>query len=601
MRPSPILVVDDEPDNFDVIETLLADQGYQLHYAAQGQDVLASLEACQPDLLLLDVMMPGIDGIEVCQRIRALPKWEALPIIMVTALTGKKDLAQCLAAGADDFISKPVNRLELIARTRAMLRIRHQYQQLVTFNDRLESTVQRRTAKLHAMIFQDELTSLPSRTALLKSLTQRLQFEQESCGLLYLDCDQFKLVNGSFGYAVGDQLLIEIAQRLKQHLRPDDMLARTGEDEFCFLLGKVEDVRALEDFVERILKCFNQPFSVAHCDIFMTVSLGIALSHDVNHPPEVYLNRHQLPEKHLPDKLLQAADTAMYQAKLRGRGCYQIFDPQMHSDSFNRLTLESDLQRALDQQEFTLHYQPIIDLETQEIAGFEALVRWQHPTRGMVSPGEFIPCMETSGMIVPLGMMVLEQACHQLYNWQQKGGPHLTMSVNLSVRQFACPTLLADIDRVLAQTLIDPKDLKLEITESAIMNNAEAAIALIEALRSRHIQISIDDFGTGYSSLGYLHRFPVDNLKIDRSFVQMLDDADGGATSMDNRKYHVVDMIVALSQQLDLAVIAEGIETSQQLAWLKQLGCQFGQGYFFYKPLAATDIEEMHLIREKVR
>ena len=575
MRQFSILIVDDEPDNFDVIEALLSNQDYQFHYAANGQDAIDSLDLFQPDVILLDVMMPGIDGIKVCQRIKAMPTWKAVPIIMVTALTSKTNLAKCLEAGADDFITKPVNRLELTARVRSMLRIYQQYQQLAIFNATLEQTVQQRTAQLQTMIFQDALTNLPSRTFLLEKLAEVLQREESSFAVVYLDCDQFKLVNGSFGYAVGNQLLLAITERLQQHLRPGDVLARMGEDEFCFLLYHIDGEHALEPFIQTILRSFEASFVVAGCEIFMTASIGIALGNSAYQQPE---------------EPLQDADTAMYKAKLCGKGSYQIFDHQMSLAILNRLTLENDLQRALQQQEFVAYYQPIVNLQTEKICGFEALVRWQHPDRGMVSPGEFIPCMEETGLIVPVGMVVLRQACQQLRLWQQSGWTELTMSVNLSVRQFSCPTFLADIDRVLAETAVNPAHLTLEITESAIMDNARMAIALTEQLRSRKIQISIDDFGTGYSSLGYLHRFPVDNLKIDQSFVNQM--------HIGNRNYQVVDTIIALSHQLELAVIAEGIETTQQLQWLQQLGCEFGQGYLFSKPLAAAEIERIHFPKE---
>ncbi|MEA5489925.1 MULTISPECIES: EAL domain-containing protein [Pseudanabaena] len=580
MKKPSILVVDDEPDNFDVIETLLStsedfeqeNQDYNLHYAANGKDAISSLEIFQPDLILLDVMMPDMDGIEVCRRIKAMPQWSAVPIIVVTALTTKKDLAQCLFAGADDFISKPVNRLELTARVRSMIRIHQQYQQLATFNTQLEAMVQSRTAQLQNMLLEDTLTKLPSRTFLVQELKKRLQTGDSSLALVYIDCDQFKLVNGSFGHAVGNQLLIAIAQRLQKHLRPRDLLARMGGDEFCFLLQGIEEEISLEPFLQEILQSFTQPFTVANCEIFITVCMGIALGKYSDHKPE---------------ELLQDADTAMYQAKLRGKDSHQIFDRQMHLAMYNRLILENDLQRALELQEFILFYQPIIELQTQKLVGFEALVRWRHPERGMVSPAEFIPSMEMTGLIVPVGMLVFKQACEQLYAWQQQGWTELTMSINLSVRQFSCTTLLADIDHIIAETQANPAHIKLEITESAIMDNAETAIAITKELRSRQIQISIDDFGTGYSSLGYLHRFPVDNLKIDRSFVSQI--------QTENRNYHVVDTIIALSNQLGLAVIAEGIETKEQLEWLQKVGCQYGQGYLFSKPLPASEVEKVYL------
>jgi len=572
MDDPSLLIVDDEPKNFDVIETLLNEQDYQLHYAASGEDAINSLDLFEPDVILLDVMMPGIDGIEVCRRIKAMPKWESVPIIMVTALTTKTDLARCFEAGADDFISKPVNRLELTARVRSMLRIRQQYQQLATFNATLEETVQQRTAQLHSMIFQDALTELPSRTYLLQKLTEVVQARESGFAVVYLDCDQFKLVNGSFGYAVGNQLLIAIAARLKQYLHSEDLLARVGEDEFCFLLQHTRDEHDLDVFIQAILQSFESAFMVADCEIFMTACMGIVVGSNAYHKPEEFL---------------QNADTAMYRAKLRGKGCYQTFNHQMSLAMLNRLTLENDLQRALKHQEFVIYYQPIVDLQTEKICGFEALLRWYHPDRGMISPAEFIPCMEETGLIVPVGMVVLRQACQQLQIWQQQGWTELTMSVNLSVRQFACPTLLADIDQVLAETAVDPTQLKLEITESVIMENAAMAIALTEQLRSRQIQISIDDFGTGYSSLSYLHQFPADHLKIDRSFVSQM--------QAENRNYQVVRIILTLSKQLGLTVVAEGIETPEQLQWLQQLGCEAGQGYLFSKPLAAADIERRFL------
>jgi diguanylate cyclase (GGDEF)-like protein len=572
MNVPSVLVIDDEPDNFDVIETLLNDRDYQLHYAASGQEAIDSLNLFEPDVILLDVMMPGMDGVEVCRCIKAMPKWKAVPIVMVTALVTKVELARCLTAGADDFISKPVNGLELTARVRSMLRIHRQYQQLVTFNARLEATVQQRTAQLQTMIFQDALTMLPSRTFLLQKLAEVLQAGESSFAVVYLDCDRFKQVNGSFGYAIGNQLLIAITERLQHHLRPGDVLARIGEDEFCFLVHQIDDASALEPFIQAILRGFDASFVVADCELFMTACIGIALGSSVYQQPE---------------EPLQDADTAMYKAKLRGRGCYEVFDRQMSLAMLNRLTLENDLQRALEHQEFVTYYQPIVNLQTQKVVGFEALVRWHHPDRDMVLPGEFIPCMEETGLIVPVGMLVLGLACRQLGVWRQRGWTQLTMSVNLSVRQFTCPTLLADIDRVLAETAVNPAFLKLEITESAIAENAGRAIALIEQLRSRQIQISIDDFGTGYSSLGFLHCFPVDILKIDRSFVNQI--------QAGNRNYQVVNTIITLSNQLELAVIAEGIETTQQLQCLQKLGCEFGQGYLFSKPLAGAEIERIYL------
>ncbi|MGG6240524.1 two-component system response regulator [Nodosilinea sp. AN01ver1] len=583
--PHSILIVDDEPSNFEVIETLLAidaaeetfskqAQAYQLHYAASGAAALAALDLFQPDVILLDVMMPGMSGLEVCQRIKAMPQWQAVPIIMVTSLTSKADLARCFTAGADDFIGKPVTRLELTARVRSMLRIRQQYKALATFNASLEKTVQERTAQLQASLNRDALTQLPSRTFLLQQLDEILRAKCFSFAVVYLDCDQFKLVNSAFGHAVGNQLLLAIAERLQQLLHPSDILARLGEDEFCFLLRHVDCEADLEPFIRTVLQSFASSFMIGDCEIFMTACLGIALGNSAYQHPE---------------EPLQDADTAMYKAKLRGKNCCQIFDCQMSVAMLARLTLETDLRRGLDNQEFVAYYQPVVDLKTETVCGFEALVRWRHPDRGMVSPDEFIPCMEETGLIVPVGIMVLHQACQQLLTWHQQGWKDLTISVNLSVRQFASPTLLIDIDRVLAETGVDPSSLKLEITESALLENADVAIDLMEQLRSRHIRISVDDFGTGYSSLSSLHRFPLNDLKIDRSFVSQMDE--------NSRNFKIVSTIISLSDQLELTVVAEGIETRQQLDHLRQLGCTLGQGYLFYPPLSVRDIETHILTR----
>ncbi|MEB3224714.1 MAG: EAL domain-containing protein [Synechococcus sp.] len=576
MQILSILVVDDDPTNFEVIEAILTthegkwngQKAYQLHYANSGRAALEQLSFYDPDLILLDVMMPDMDGIAVCQTLKSDPQWQTVPIIMATALTEKQDLARCLAAGADDFISKPLNSIELSARVQSMLRIRHQQKRLETFNAQLEAKVQERTAALNRLIMEDSLTGLPSRTGLLRALTKKLEASETSLVLVYIDCHHFQLVRNSLGYEVSDQLLQAIAQRLKQHLRADDLLARIGEDMFCVVRSGVDTFAEAEPLMQTLQTSFEAAFSVGDLSIYVATYMGIALEKSLQQGA---------------DNLLQAANTAVYHAKHRGRGAVQNFDPAMHTAILNRLTLENDLQRALEKQEFITYYQPIINLDNGQIVGMEALVRWQHPERGMVSPGEFIPCMEATGLIVPVGLLVLEQACEQLRIWHDMGYRHLTMSVNLSVRQFSCPTLITDINRVLKNTGVNPACLKLEITESAIMDNPKTAIAITQELRAQGLQISIDDFGTGYSSLAYLHRFPVDVLKIDRSFVNQI--------QADHPETAIVDIILALSRTLKISTIAEGIETAYQLEKLKCLGCGYGQGYLFSRPLPAAELE----------
>ena len=577
MKIPVILVVDDEPNNFEVIEALLAAENYKLHSATSGKEALEILASVQPDLILLDIAMPEMDGLAVCQKIKAMPQWQSIPIIIVTAVTGKLVLAKCLETGADDFISKPVSGLELRARVRSMLRIRQQHQQLSAFNTHLEATVQERTEQLQTMIAQDSLTKLPSRTKLLEKLAECLARKDSTLAVIMLDCDQFHLVNGSFGHMFGDKLLVAISQRLLKKIPPSHILARLGEDEFCWVVNPISEANAtaIDSVIQTISNSFQQPFLVEGCEIYMTASMGIAFSQ------EHYQTEAQL---------LQAADTAMYQAKLKGKGSVQIFSPQMHVQIHDRLTLETELQRALHNQEFTAFYQPIIHLETLKIVGFEALIRWQHPEKGILPPGLFIPSIEASGLIEPVGILIFQKACQQLQIWQQRGWPELTMSINVSPRQFNSPNLLDSIDQVLTETQVNPACLKLEITESAIMGSVDNATALTKELQARQIQVSIDDFGTGYSSLKYLNCFLVNNLKIDRSFIKEF--------TSERTHYPIVNTIVALAQELGLSIIAEGIETQQQLLWLQNLKCDFGQGYFFSKPLPASEIEKKYLNRD---
>lgn len=563
--PLSILVIDDNPDNFDIIETLLADQDYQLLYAPGGRQGLAYLEVCQPALILLDVMMPDIDGIEVCRQIKSNPQWAGIPVIIITALTAKEDLSHCLHVGADDFISKPVHGVELRARVHSMLRIYHQQNRIQQLNQSLEAQVEQRTARIQQLIEYDELTQLPNRRGLIKHIQPLLTSTPPppgilaKCVLIYLDCDQFQLINDSLGHEIGNQVLIALARRLGGLLRsPAELLARPGEDEFCFLMPAVAAAAVVHQRIQAIQKLLEAPFIVRGYEVFVTVGMGVAFGGEL-HQRAI--------------ELLQNADTALYRAKKQGRSQVKIFDHQLHRLALERLQLENDLRRALLNNEFVLFYQPIYCLHSKELVGFEALVRWQHPTRGLIAPSEFIPCIEQTGLIIPVGKLVLRRACQQLRQWQQISGLPLMMHVNLSVRQFSHPYLLDDIMTTLAETGVDPTYLKLEITESALWENPTDAIQLIQRLRQFHIQIGIDDFGTGYSSLSYLNQIPVDTLKIDRSFVSTIE-----------KNPEIVRAIITLGHALKMNIVAEGIETDRQIYYLKQLHCNYGQGYWLGKP-----------------
>lgn len=606
MNPSSILVVDDEPRNFDVIESLLSIQNYDLHYASTGKEALESLELMPIDLILLDVMMPEMDGIEVCSQIKATPQWQSIPIIMVTALTAKEDLAQCLNSGADDFISKPVNSLELRARVHSMLRIKKQYDEiqialkrqailevekieiLENRNFELERQVEARTAALKATAelithnaLHDPLTDLPNRRMLLERLEQSInkakQLDSYRYAVLFLDLDNFKVINDSLGHLIGDKLLIKIVDKLKNYLPEVHLLTRFGGDEFVILLEYVNNLEEVIEISEGILANFQNPIKVNENDLEMVVGASIGI---VWETADYF---------HASD-LLRDADIAMYKAKLQGRNSYHIFDAQMHNQAVKRLTLEADLRKALEQEQFVVYYQPIIDILNNALIGFEALVRWQHPIHGFVSPADFIPISEETGLIVPLDTWVFNTTCKQLATWKNKFSHRfpLKMTINLSAQDLRKPSLIGDIDQTLSETGLSGDSITLEITESMLIDDINKTIDLLTQLQDRKIQISIDDFGTGYSSLNYLHRLPADYLKIDRSFVNQMKE--------ENRNYQVVSTIIILSNQLGLKVVAEGIETPDQLKWLKQLKCEFGQGYLFSKPLAAKDIETKFLV-----
>ncbi|NET34927.1 MAG: EAL domain-containing protein [Cyanothece sp. SIO1E1] len=420
--------------------------------------------------------------------------------------------------------------------------------------------------------FHDALTGLPNRVLFAKQLRRAIAINQKSSqhaplAVLFLDLDRFKVINESFGHEVGDQLLTATVSRLKSCLRLPDTVARVGGDEFAILLKQMSDVNEATSVADRLQKELTQPFILGDQEVFTTVSIGIAL------------NENGYDQK--PDDLLRDAHTAMYRAKALGKARHEVFATGMHAQAVTRLQLESDLRQAIKNQEFYLNYQPIISLKNARIAGFEALVRWQHPKRGSISPGEFIPVAEETGLIIPLGQWILRAACHQAHLWQQQFPmrPPLMISVNLSSRQFAQPDLVEQIEHTLKETHLEGQSLKIEITESMVMDNVEAAIDLLLQLKSLDLRLSIDDFGTGYSSLSYLHRFPLDTLKVDQSFVSQM--AETGENA------EIVRTIVMLGHNLGMDVIAEGIETSVQMKALQALGCEYGQGYFFAKPLSS--------------
>jgi diguanylate cyclase (GGDEF)-like protein/PAS domain S-box-containing protein len=428
--------------------------------------------------------------------------------------------------------------------------------------------------RLHHDAFHDALTGLPNRalfTDHVKLAIARLQRRADQIfAVLYLDLDRFKVINDSLGHMGGDQLLVGIARRLESCLRPGDTIARIGGDEFTILLEDIGDGSTVTQIAERIQSEVSAPFNLSGREVFSTVSMGIALSSK---------------EYERPEDILRDADTAMYRAKTMGKARHEYFDTRMHSQALKLLQLETDLRRALERKEFMVVYQPIMSLETGRLCGFEALIRWPHPERGLISPIDFIPLAEETGMIVQIGEWVLREACKQMHRWQLifPTDPATFMCVNLSVKQFSQQDLIDKVAAILRETNLAPTSLKLEITESAVMENVETATKMLNQLRELGVQLAMDDFGTGYSSLSNLHSFPINTLKIDRSFITRMVE--------NNENAEIVRTISGLAQNLGMDVVAEGVETQEQLEILRSLGCKYGQGYFFSKPLDAQSAE----------
>jgi diguanylate cyclase (GGDEF)-like protein/PAS domain S-box-containing protein len=424
--------------------------------------------------------------------------------------------------------------------------------------------------------FHDALTGLPNRALFMdrlgRAVERRKRHHERSLAVLFLDLDGFKVINDSLGHAVGDQLLVGTARRLQTILRSGDTVARLGGDEFGVLLDDLRDAAEASRVSERIQRELAQTFVLSGQEVFVQASIGIALNTTGDERPE---------------DLLRDADTAMYRAKALGKGRYELFDPAMHVHAVTRLQLETDLRRAVERDEFRLHYQPIVHLQDGQVHSMEALVRWQHPVRGLVPPMEFIPVAEETGLIVPLGEWVLREACRQMWQWEVELGsaaPRL-MSVNLSSKQFTQPDLIDKVREILGETGLDPGRLGLELTESVIMDNASSTTVMLTQLTELRIHLAIDDFGTGYSSLSYLHRFPIDTLKIDRSFVSRM----GGQ----GENSEIVRTILALAHTLGMTVVAEGVETSEQAAHLKALGCEYAQGFLFSRPVDGKSAGEI--------
>ena len=616
-----ILIVDDKQANVLLLERMLHGAGYTCVTSTLDPRAVYELHReHRYNLILLDLQMPGMDGFEVMTLLKTLDSNSYLPVLVITAQPEHK--LRALQFGVRDFISKPFDLPEVLTRIHNMLEVQLLHREMQHHSQVLEQTVQElrdtetglrlsqvalltESAALadHAQQLQranehlvmstiaahelaeeigraklqmaylaqhDALTGLPNRILLNDRLTQAMALAQrqgKQLALMFLDLDRFKYINDSLGHSVGDQLLLSVAHHLTAAVRGSDTVCRQGGDEFVILLADVEHARDAALSAEKILTALTAPHRIDQLELHVTVSIGISIY------PE---------DGQDVDSLIKSADTAMYHAKENGRNNFQFFEPNMNALAVERHAIESGLRRAMERQELVLHYQPKINLESGTITGVEALVRWQHPQRGLILPEQFVWIAEDCGLIIPIGTWVLGEACRQAQSWQDAGLPPMAVAVNISAIQFRHRDFLEHLTRILKDTGLAPHCLELELTESVLMHDATTTLTVLNGIKTLGVRLAIDDFGTGYSSLSYLKHFQIDTLKIDQSFMRDITHA-----SADTADAAIITAVVCMGKSLNQRVIAEGVETREQLAFLQAHGCGEGQGYFFSRPVTA--------------
>lgn len=556
-----VMMVDDEPIVTEVVQTFLEEAGYTSFVTTNDpKRAMALFVERRPDILLLDLMMPEVTGFDILEQVRAHEELRYTPVIILTAESDPNTKLKALELGATDLLTKPVDSSELRLRLRNALAFK-------AYQDRLADF--------------DALTGLPNRRKFRALLEAALRTTQQSraCALLHIDLDRFKQINDTLGHRTGDRLLCTVAQLLERtlfdseatgwpgHREPETRVAvaRIAGNGFVALLPNLHNLKKVDtadSLARRVLAALSAPFQIDEHELFITASIGIAVAPGDGQDA---------------DTLLKHAEMGMYQAKQRGRNTYAFFSREMNAQALERLTLENQLRRAVEREEFVLYFQPKVDVKSRRITSTEALVRWKHPEHGIVSPVKFIPIAEETGLIVEIGQWVLRAACMQVRAWAEQGLPPIAVSVNVSGAQFKQRKVWHAVRGALQRSQLPASHLVLELTESMLMEHANESIEMLYELKETGIKIAVDDFGTGYSSLTYLSKFPLDELKIDRSFVQGLPgERDSGA---------IVGAIIALARELELKVVAEGVETKEQLQFLQSRNCDEYQGYLCSRPV----------------
>jgi diguanylate cyclase (GGDEF)-like protein len=565
LRNATILMVDDEPINLEVIQAFLEDEGYKNFVTTEESTQALELAAkVQPDVVLLDLIMPKVNGFDILTAMRASEEFQHTPVIILTSATDADAKLEALELGATDFLGKPVDPSELALRLRNTLAAK-------AYQDQLAYT--------------DALTGLPNRKLLLQSMSTDLRATREAghpASVLHIGLDRFKEINDTLGLKGGDALLKAVAQRLASEVPLDDVVvapegenlwsktvARLSGDEFALFLPALHRVDDAAIIARRVRRAMSQPFEIEGKEVVVTSTIGISTFPEDGDEAAV---------------LLKHAGMAAHHAKQRGGNTYRFYSKEINARSHERMSLESELRKALDNDELVLYYQPKIDTTTGLMTGAEALIRWEHPRHGLVPPMKFIPIAEDTGLIVPIGEWVFQMACRQARQWQQDGFGNVPIAVNVSPKQVRRHQLIETIRKALEGAELESKWLTVELTESAVMDNARQNILILHEMKEMGLKLSIDDFGTGYSSLSYLKRFPLNELKIDRSFLRDL--------SSDSDDAAIVSAIIALAKNLNLHVVAEGVENREQLAFLKDKGCEQCQGYLFSKPLPAEEFSQ---------